>query len=315
VTNIYNHTTIINNYVVNNTTIINEGVGRDRVARITHHDVDRVVLHEVNHPNAALHESGPKNANTLTVFRPTPAVMAKAVAEHPHHTPVSVNELQRHADPRPIPGHTPPSQHIPAGGHQPTGISQPVNPINPGNPIGQPTHFPQPEMKNLGGQPQLHSPVSPVAGPIHNTPDAGTPHQPGHNHSVVDPVSKVTSPQANPFATPTGRLPAQTTPQVAPTHTPGVQANRDNWQELVSKNPSADHPHNVPAAPPMISPHQADHSYTPPVSVPHESAHHVTAPVAPQTHYQTPPANYNIPQGNFNPKANGQNGKDKNGNQ
>jgi hypothetical protein len=47
VTRIYNHTTIINNYTVNNTTVINQGIKVERVAAATHTEIRKVPVRDV----------------------------------------------------------------------------------------------------------------------------------------------------------------------------------------------------------------------------------------------------------------------------
>jgi len=71
---IYKDSTVINNYVVgNNNTIINQGVGFDRVAKVTRGDIRQVALKNGN----AVRDLGPRreqletDGKTLTVVRPT----------------------------------------------------------------------------------------------------------------------------------------------------------------------------------------------------------------------------------------------------
>jgi len=94
VTTIYNHSTVINNYTVVNKTVVNEGIGRDRVAAITHKQVEKITLRDV----PASHVAGTKSINrvdkntkSLGVFRPAASVIAAPLAK-PHVGSVSINQ-------------------------------------------------------------------------------------------------------------------------------------------------------------------------------------------------------------------------------
>lgn len=68
VTQIYNHTTVINNFGGHNTTIINNGIPVDRIATATHTQIKQVTIRDSNTPL----RSGERfeNGNTLVVNRP-----------------------------------------------------------------------------------------------------------------------------------------------------------------------------------------------------------------------------------------------------
>jgi hypothetical protein len=79
VTKIYNHTTIINNYVVNNTTIVNKGIRAEQVAAATHTPLKEVHIRDVP---AGAPRSTPGRAaekNDLVVYRPQLKAPAKPV--------------------------------------------------------------------------------------------------------------------------------------------------------------------------------------------------------------------------------------------
>jgi hypothetical protein len=69
VTKIYNHTTVINNYVVNNKTVVNEGVKVDRVAAATHTPIRKVAIRDVPGPGAAMASRSAAKGEKV-VYRP-----------------------------------------------------------------------------------------------------------------------------------------------------------------------------------------------------------------------------------------------------
>lgn len=97
VTRIYNHTTVINNYVVNNHTYVNHGIQVDRVRAATHAPMRPLAVREVSAPSPAMHSTY-ANRGELAVYRPelkAPARPEKMVAQkvddrHPviQHAPV-----------------------------------------------------------------------------------------------------------------------------------------------------------------------------------------------------------------------------------
>jgi hypothetical protein len=107
VTRIYNHTTVINNYTVNNKTVINQGIGVQRVAAATHTEIRPVPIRDV--PAGAgrpVQTQGGGKSGTV-VYRPqltaptrTSGIVAQKVDErHPviQHTPVAaVAPRQQH---------------------------------------------------------------------------------------------------------------------------------------------------------------------------------------------------------------------------
>ncbi len=81
--NIYHNSTVINNYIRgDNNTIINEGIGRDRIAAATRSEIRKVSLRDMPASTLARTSKGEilnREANALTVFRPRP-VLATATA-------------------------------------------------------------------------------------------------------------------------------------------------------------------------------------------------------------------------------------------
>ncbi|MDB6054244.1 MAG: hypothetical protein JWN25_1767 [Verrucomicrobiales bacterium] len=71
--NVYNNTTVINNYVQVNNTVINRGVSRDRVAAAANQPIHTVKLRDMSTATAMAspkREVLDKNANSLAVYRP-----------------------------------------------------------------------------------------------------------------------------------------------------------------------------------------------------------------------------------------------------
>lgn len=105
VTQIYNHTTIINNYVVRNNTVINQGIGVQRVSAATHTDFKKVAIRDTPAWSAASSNSRLTGKTEVAVYRPqlkAPARPVNMVAQkvddrHPliQHTPVVAAKPQR----------------------------------------------------------------------------------------------------------------------------------------------------------------------------------------------------------------------------
>ena len=84
---IHKDTTVINNYVVgNNNTIVNNGVGFDRVAKVTRGDIRQVALRDTTSMKnlGTRHDRLEADGKTLTVYRPPTATLAhKSVVSAP----------------------------------------------------------------------------------------------------------------------------------------------------------------------------------------------------------------------------------------
>jgi hypothetical protein len=104
VTQIYNHTTVINNYVVKNNTVVNQGIKVEHVQEATHTEVKRVAIRDTP---ALTPGSVPRAAgkNELAVYRPelkaparpVPMVAQKVDDRHPviQHAPIAPPKSQR----------------------------------------------------------------------------------------------------------------------------------------------------------------------------------------------------------------------------
>ncbi len=105
VTQIYNHTTIINNYVVKNNTVVNEGIKVDRVSAATHTSFKKVAIRDTPAWSPAAANSRVSGRTELAVYRPqlkAPARPVNMVAQkvdnrHPviQHAPVAPAKVQR----------------------------------------------------------------------------------------------------------------------------------------------------------------------------------------------------------------------------
>ena len=85
VTQVYNHTTVINNYIVNNNnTVINQGIRPEQVAAATHSEVRKVAIRDVPAPAAAAAASRGGARAEVAVYRPelhAPARPVNVVAQ------------------------------------------------------------------------------------------------------------------------------------------------------------------------------------------------------------------------------------------
>src|SRR5437870_3419052 len=91
VTRVYNHTTIINNYTVNNTTIVNRGLPVERVASVAHTPVNRAPVRDL--PAS----SGRAVATRTATERGEPVVYRPHLAAPARTAPVAVQKVaERH---------------------------------------------------------------------------------------------------------------------------------------------------------------------------------------------------------------------------
>jgi hypothetical protein len=144
VTVIYNHSTVINNYVYNDKsrTVINEGVGHDRVATLSHKAVPKVTLRDqpLGHPDNGRMEKFGKGGKTLAVFRPDattiasakPAVHKEPVLINKNPAPVVRTEKPRQPTKNEHPGKVTPVR--PSSPHESMGVIQPAKPATPVTP-------------------------------------------------------------------------------------------------------------------------------------------------------------------------------------
>jgi hypothetical protein len=76
---IHKDTTVINNYIIgNNNTIVNNGVGFDRIAKVTRGDIRQVALRDTTSMKSlgTRHDRLETDGKTLTVYRPPTATLA-----------------------------------------------------------------------------------------------------------------------------------------------------------------------------------------------------------------------------------------------
>jgi hypothetical protein len=181
VTRIYNHTTIINNYVVNNNTIVNPGIKVDRVAAATHTQIHKVPIRDVPAGTAPV----ARTQATPVIYRPQlkappprPATMVaqKVDDRHPviQHTPVVVARTQRPSAPL----------SNPAAG-APVRQTTPPDTKNFSRPV------PNPPLEHAPGKPYSYNQNPPAA---HN----GTPPAENHVPQRTNPESKPASRNGHP---------------------------------------------------------------------------------------------------------------------
>jgi len=198
VTRIYNHTTIINNYVVNNRTVVNEGIKVDRVAAATHTQIHKVPIRDV--PAGATPVT--QTQATPVIYRPQlkapPARPATMVAQkvderHPviQHAPIVTARVERAPNTTSKPG----SVGCPAHQAQPPDNRNASRPMPnkpqdnaPRKPYPSTRNAPQPPAPNSTqlSQPPQQSHVPPRSGqegkaasprPARPAHDQGNPHQ------------------------------------------------------------------------------------------------------------------------------------------
>ena len=207
VTRIYNRTTIINNYTVNNTTIVNRGIPVDRVAAVSHTPVPRATVRTVAETTVKSARA-PQTAErgSPVVYRPerlaparraqTTIVAQRVDAQHPvvHHDPVVHNTAIA------TPGGE--RSRVPAGT-----VSRPVTPhgVREPNPITPRTAPERPSRQA--------APAAPSAAPANpnRTPAYQTTPLPRSSPSAPAPVGRTATPTYQPAPTT-----PRTTPQVAP---------------------------------------------------------------------------------------------------
>ena len=177
VTKIYNHTTIINNYVVQNNTVVNQGIKVDRVQAATHTEFRKVAIRDVPAGSRASANPRASAKGETVVYRPqlkAPVKPVNMVAQkvddrHPviQHPPVVPSRTDRPAVARntpassntgyrgpqgqaPVqPGQRPPADRAPANSpSQPTqksyGPAHPAPPQSPAASTVRPSNQPKP---------------------------------------------------------------------------------------------------------------------------------------------------------------------------
>jgi hypothetical protein len=167
VTKIYNHTTIINNYVVQNNTIVNQGIKVDRVQAATHTEFRKVAIRDVpaGSPAAANPRSSAKRESVVyrpqlkAPVKPENMVAQKVDDRHPviQHAPIAPSGPDRPAVARTTP--TPSTTgNRPPQGQTPRIVTRPAVDPAPAYPRPQPT----PKFYRHGQSAPSPSPAAPV---------------------------------------------------------------------------------------------------------------------------------------------------------
>ena len=255
VTQIFNHTTVINNYNinVNNHTVINHGIEVQNISRAAHTDIHQVSIHDLASTPAHLRNSPGQGANrpaTQTHFQPTPAQTPVPNQNNsaPQNPPSQFNRARNNA-PATIPqrsvtvnNQTPPAvQNVPPA---PNAQSQQFNRTRNNNPAAIPQNPPQVPGQNISPN-QNVSPAPTAANqfnrsrnnpganqPQRNTPLPGAAVQPPPaNYNEPPPVAPTRWQQAIPNGTPrdVSRNPRphqdESSPVIIPTPQPAAPAN------------------------------------------------------------------------------------------
>ena len=89
VVNVFNQTTVINNFTHRNSTLVNEGPGRDRIAAVTRSEVQKVTIRDLPTDNHNSHlvrsDRLEKGGKELAVFRPLNPTLSNAAAAGTRH--------------------------------------------------------------------------------------------------------------------------------------------------------------------------------------------------------------------------------------
>jgi hypothetical protein len=204
VTKIYSHTTIINNYVVQNNTIVNQGIKVDRVQAATHSEFRKVAIRDVpaGSPDAGNPRGSAKGESV--VYRPQLKAPVKPV-----------NMVAQKVDER-----HPVIQHTPV---VPSGTERPVVARN--TPTSSTTGYRGPQGQTpatTGPRPALDR--APAYSPSQTTPKSYGPGQSAHSPSPATQATRTSeqSKPASPTATTPYRPDVQGRPPVGPS-TPGPQ--------------------------------------------------------------------------------------------
>jgi hypothetical protein len=163
VTQIYNRTTVINDFNVRDHNFVNRGIGPERITAVTRTPIHEVEIHETT-TRVPHGEQFSRDNRTLTINRPN---FAGAPVEPLHQGIV----------PRPLPGTPNPSQN----NFQRQPLNQNPHPVP--NVSAPQTRLPEIPRVTVNG-PQNHNTVPPVVPPVHN-PQVGAPVQtpPPHNYN------------------------------------------------------------------------------------------------------------------------------------
>ncbi len=184
VTRVYNHTTIINNYTVNNRTIVNQGIKVDRVAAATHSQIRTVAIRDVPAGRGSAPRTQTPGRSDSVVYRPqlapptrrAPMVAQKVDDKHPvvQHDPIATTTPQR-----------PPTTRT--GSSAWAGASSKPQPTDNGRSYQRPTNPSQ--MPTQGG---VARPATPAATPASPPPTTRPANRPADR---ADTMSRPANPQ------------------------------------------------------------------------------------------------------------------------
>ncbi len=214
VVNIYNHSTVIKNtVVVNKTTIINNGISKDRITQVTHKPVQTVVLRDTSSAAAHGRMEHVGNKPALAVYRPSPTVIAKVSATSTvHNKPVLINTASRTSSAGSVQTRSaftapvrPSASHLPTvtpkvNSHESfsTPRSTPARPASP--PVRQNSASTSPEVhqswpgQNVSASSASHSPSVAERVSSANTTHSFTPTTPSHEPTIHSTAAERPSP-------------------------------------------------------------------------------------------------------------------------
>jgi hypothetical protein len=282
---IYKNSTVINNYIVNNNskTIVNEGVGRQRIEVATKRPVERVAIHEV--PKSSITPTNPDRIHRvgkdLVLYKPQapefvkPAVVAKPTAAEQPAPAHNNNPRASH------PSAATPSWQPGASGKTETPGRGNSGKFQPGN---QPASSPfAPKVVSKPSGSEQSAPAASV--PKASAPNRPSTFQPGNGNANNNNNSRpsgswqprpVTEARTTPVTQPSTQAPSTARPSAPVQRTaplvPSENANRGNSR--------FDNPRSSTPAPSYSAPAAQRPSYTAPQA--RESAPQHSAPAIPR---------------------------------
>ncbi|HWY77125.1 MAG TPA: DUF6600 domain-containing protein [Verrucomicrobiae bacterium] len=330
VTQIYNQTTIINNYTVNNTTVVNRGIPLERVTAATHAQFKQVAIRDV--PSGHLEPArgtGPGRTETA-VYRPElkmparPAVhivAQKLDAQHPvvahaevrsvteEHKPVTstVVSTPRGGQPKPIvqtPTHATPPPRQPQVTSNPShqdlktpGIGNRNGIVNEGQTYNPPKKPVLPPSNAGNRNPAVETTVHPTPQPhqpvVTTSPSRQEIKQPGNNVPTYNPPKQPVVVQQPQYQKPSQPVVTHQ-PQPAPVQE-NVRPTRTPQPEVTrnetaARNPVSPTPVNTPPHSTYVPP-RTEQTFHSNNNVPSGGPQHIASPEpAPSRNSSSPPA-------------------------
>jgi len=315
VTQVFNHTTVINNFDVDreHRSFINHGIDPEHITQVTHSPIRPIAIHEATGHVSRGEQLG-RDGHSLIVNRPH-------FADNPH--PSDRGESPRVAPPSQRVG----SPYQPPHNGNDNNNSQPRRnqPAPAGPEIGSPNQPPNNHGNDNAQPPRRNQPTAPTPGqPQSSRPAIGSPYQPPNNNNRNDHSQPQAAPRADTPGSP-GRngaaTPAEHSPSPGNRYAPGtpVQPSSPNYNSTDNRrypspkaqqteppsprvNPGSSSPRvgapMTPQAP--ANPPQANH-FAPPAQPPqHNYAAPATPPSPPvrpaEANHYTPPAQQPAPQ-------------------